>query len=149
MTDRVKDSKAKRHLLDVSYAASEGVADIRLVGDLVGSEVVHFRRACTAPAQEGLSDRVVDLAEIENKVNQQLANWLATEAQITMRCEGEHLTDSRYWQCDLQEGNLAVIPCGGTHSASLTEFSSLQVRLTQRDEQHIEMHTRVNHTSEQ
>lgn len=92
---------------------------------------------------------LLDLAEIESKVNQQLATWLATEAAISMRCEGKNLTDSRYWQCDLQEGNPAVIPCGGTHATSLTEFTSLQVSLTQRDEQHIEMHTRVNLTSEQ
>lgn len=90
-----------------------------------------------------------DLSEIEHKVNQQLAAWLATQAEISMRCEGEHLTDSRYWECDLQEGSVAVIPCGGTHSASLDEFASLRVTLRQRDAQHIEMHTCVKARPEQ
>lgn len=66
MTEIVNETKRKRHSLDVSYAASDGIAVIRLAGDLVGSEVVHFRRACTAAAKEGLSDRVVDLAEVES-----------------------------------------------------------------------------------
>ncbi len=85
-----------------------------------------------------------DLTEIEAQVNQQLVLWLLLGSKIEVVRDGDNLTDSRYWQCDLQEGNIAVIPCGGTHATSLNEFSTLQVKLLQKDAEHIEMHTYVN-----
>lgn len=58
----VEQAKPK---LDVSYGSSEGVAVIRMVGDLLGSEVVQFRRACTVADREGLQDRIVDLSDVQ------------------------------------------------------------------------------------
>ncbi len=89
------------------------------------------------------ADLLQNLADIELKVNQQVAAWLALGAAIHIECHGEALTDSRYWQCDLGEGEPAVIPCGGTHASSLDEYAQIQVQLKAIDEQHIEMLTLV------
>ncbi|NVD06000.1 alanyl-tRNA editing protein [Vibrio sp. JPW-9-11-11] len=88
-------------------------------------------------------DMLANLSDIEHKVNAQLCQWLALSAAIEIECHGESLTDSRYWQCDLGEGAVAIIPCGGTHAQSLSEFATIEVTLTQLDEQHIEMLTLV------
>jgi alanyl-tRNA synthetase len=85
-----------------------------------------------------------DLSLIAARVNEQLAQWLELNAAVTMRCEGEFLTSSRYWSCDLAEASIATIPCGGTHVSSLSEFQSIDVQLVQLDEQNIEMQTNVN-----
>jgi len=90
------------------------------------------------------ADMLHNLSLIEQQVNLQLSDWLGLRSKIEIEREGDNLTDSRYWQCDLLEGNVAVIPCGGTHAMSLEEFSSIQIKLIQLDDQHIEMHTTVN-----
>lgn len=88
-----------------------------------------------------------DLDTININVNQQLKEWILLDSPVVMRCEGESLTDSRYWQCELGESQMAVMPCGGTHVQSLAEFQQIEVRLTQIDDQYIEMHTHVIPTS--
>lgn len=88
-------------------------------------------------------DMLRDLPEIADQVNQQLADWLALGEPITLLRDADALTDSRYWQCDLHEGSKATIPCGGTHADSLDDFQSIVVTLTIKDEQQIEMRTRV------
>lgn len=88
-----------------------------------------------------------DLEEINVIVNQQLKEWISLNSPVVMRCEGEALTDSRYWQCDLGESQMAVMPCGGTHVQSLAEFQQITIRLQAMDDQHIEMHTSVIPTS--
>lgn len=90
------------------------------------------------------ADVLKDLSKIEQQVNTQLVEWLGLRSTVSVERQGEHLTDSRYWQCDLQESNMAVIPCGGTHVASLQEFNRIQIKLIQLDDEHIEMHTLVN-----
>ncbi|MGF1722589.1 alanyl-tRNA editing protein [Vibrio kyushuensis] len=85
-----------------------------------------------------------ELTSIESRVNDQLVSWLETKADVLMTCDGDSLTSSRYWSCDLAEGSVATIPCGGTHVNSLVEFESIQVSLIQLDEQNIEMQTAVN-----
>lgn len=85
-----------------------------------------------------------DLALIEQLVNVQLSQWLGLGSEISIERQGDNLTDSRYWRCDLQESNMAIIPCGGTHAASLEDFSSVKIKLVQLDDEHIEMHTVVN-----
>ncbi|MEZ9231755.1 alanyl-tRNA editing protein [Vibrio amylolyticus] len=87
---------------------------------------------------------IEDLVLIAERVNQQLEYWIQSNAVVMMSCEGEFLTSSRYWSCDLGEGAKATIPCGGTHITSLEEFHSLKVTLIQLDEQNIEMQTDVN-----
>ncbi len=90
------------------------------------------------------ADMLNDLQAIAEKVNGQLVEWLQRDTMITMECHGDRLTDSRYWKCDLGEGQLAVIPCGGTHASHLNEFAFIQVKLVELDAQTIEMHTNVN-----
>lgn len=51
-------------------------------------------------------------------VNTTLATWTATGAPISIRTDGPGLTDRRRWVCALP-GELAEIPCGGTHLTSL------------------------------
>lgn len=88
-------------------------------------------------------DLLEHLSEINHKLNQQLNCWLALKSPVIMRCQGKTLTDSRFWQCELGEAQLAVMPCGGTHIRSLAELHRIEVCLVQTDEQHIEMHTDV------
>lgn len=90
------------------------------------------------------SDVLANLSDIESRVNSQLGAWVRLDAPIEIQCHGESLTDSRYWLCDLGEGAVAQIPCGGTHAQSLREFSAIEVRFSQVDEQHIEMLTQVH-----
>lgn len=89
------------------------------------------------------ADVVQDLSVIEEQVNQQIAAWLSLGSDIVVECSGERLTDSRYWLCDLNEGEIAKIPCGGTHVSSLKEFSIISTSLRQVDEQNIEMRSHV------
>lgn len=76
---------------------------------------------------------LADLALIEEKVNQQLADWIAAGGEIRRSCAGEAIIDSRYWHCML-EGQEVTIPCGGTHVASLAELGEVKVQLTQVEE---------------
>ncbi|MEH0714754.1 alanyl-tRNA editing protein [Vibrio owensii] len=89
------------------------------------------------------ADMLSDLKIIEQQVNVLLGDWLKRDVAITVDCHGEHLTDSRYWQCDLGESEIAVIPCGGTHASHLSDFGSIHVTLVEIDSQTIEMHTDV------
>ncbi|MDV6252762.1 alanyl-tRNA editing protein [Vibrio sp. EA2] len=89
------------------------------------------------------ADMLADLHDIEHKVNVQLSEWLQREETIVIECSGQTLTDSRYWKCDLGEGEIAVIPCGGTHASHLNEFGSIHVTLRECAPQTIEMHTEV------
>lgn len=89
------------------------------------------------------ADMLSDLKSIEQQVNVLLGDWLKRDVAITVDCYGEHLTDSRYWQCDLGEGEIAVIPCGGTHASHLSDFGSIHITLVEIDSQTIEMHTDV------
>lgn len=67
---------------------------------------------------------LADLALIEEKVNQQLADWIAAGGEIRRSRAGEAIIDSRYWHCML-EGQEVTIPCGGTHVASLAELGEI------------------------
>ncbi|HHQ4782918.1 TPA: hypothetical protein ACSPZU_002450 [Aeromonas veronii] len=76
---------------------------------------------------------LADLAVIEEKVNKQLADWIAAGSEIRRSRAGEAIIDSRYWHCML-EGQEVTIPCGGTHVASLAELGEVKVQLTQVEE---------------
>lgn len=89
------------------------------------------------------ADVVQNLPEIEIYINQQLKLWLSLGNQVLMHCSGEYLTDSRYWQCDLGEGEIAEIPCGGTHITTLKELQSITVTLRESESNYIEMQTDV------
>lgn len=90
------------------------------------------------------ADMLSDLKLVEQNVNNQLIDWIQRGVEIKINCDGEHLTDSRYWQCDLGESQMAVIPCGGTHASHLSDFNSITVTLIEIDSQTIEMHSNVN-----
>jgi alanyl-tRNA synthetase len=84
---------------------------------------------------------LADLALIEEKVNRQLADWLATGGEIRRSRAGEAIIDSRYWHCTL-EGQELTIPCGGTHVATLAELGRIEASLI-ADAEGFVMMTRV------
>ncbi|MGY3861822.1 hypothetical protein ACW5WN_09480 [Aeromonas lacus] len=84
---------------------------------------------------------LADLALIEEKVNQQLADWIAAGGEIRRSRAGEAIIDSRYWHCTL-EGQEVTIPCGGTHAASLAELGKVRVTLNPSEEG-FTLHTQV------
>ncbi|TFH91400.1 alanyl-tRNA editing protein [Vibrio ouci] len=88
-------------------------------------------------------DLLENLGQIETLVNAQLIEWLKLDSDILVECHGDALTDSRYWSCDLKEGAIAVIPCGGSHASSLNDYAVIEVKLVQVDASNIEMHTHV------
>ncbi|AJT41600.1 hypothetical protein [Psychromicrobium lacuslunae] len=83
------------------------------------------------------------LPELNAAINQTVAQWLASGAEIRINREGEGLTDRRYWSCELPEGT-ASIPCGGTHLSSLSELGSVNVRLTLRESNGPELEMTTN-----
>ncbi|MGF1691262.1 alanyl-tRNA editing protein [Photobacterium kagoshimensis] len=90
------------------------------------------------------ADFVNQLDEVAEKVNQQLELWRVNGPAVVMRKEGEALTDSRYWQCDLgEEAGLIEIPCGGTHINSLSEYAQLTVSFELVSDQELVMVTSV------
>ena len=84
---------------------------------------------------------LADLVLIEEKVNQQLADWIAAGGEIRRSRAGEAIIDSRYWHCTL-EGQEVTIPCGGTHVASLAELGEVRVTLNPSEEG-FTLHTQV------
>ncbi|MBX3194823.1 MAG: metal-dependent hydrolase [Microbacteriaceae bacterium] len=60
--------------------------------------------------------------------NATLAAWVAAASPVRIECEGESLTDRRYWVAELPEGE-ARIPCGGTHVTSTAELGRVTVTL--------------------
>jgi len=89
------------------------------------------------------ADMVENLDQIQSLVNEQLIEWLKLDSEITVECDGDALTDSRYWSCNLNESAKAVIPCGGSHASSLNDYAAITVKLLQLDASNIEMHTDV------
>ncbi|MEL0609532.1 alanyl-tRNA editing protein [Vibrio echinoideorum] len=90
-----------------------------------------------------VADMLTNLDGIEADINQMIKGWFADSTPVAMRLEGEALTDSRYWEWQLDSDTLVSIPCGGTHIDNTSELGALSVKLTQLDDQHIEMLTHV------
>ncbi|WP_372384630.1 alanyl-tRNA editing protein [Vibrio sp. BS-M-Sm-2] len=90
-----------------------------------------------------VADMLANLEGIEADINQMISGWLTQSTPVAMRLEGEALTDSRYWEWQLDAETLVSIPCGGTHIENTSELNALSVKLTQLDDQHIEMLTHV------
>ncbi|HXD62847.1 MAG TPA: metal-dependent hydrolase [Lacisediminihabitans sp.] len=80
---------------------------------------------------DGLADA---LPAIETAVNSTIEAWLATHAAVSIRREGEALTDRRYWECELPDGE-ASIACGGTHAQSLDALGVLRAALALSDDE--------------
>ncbi|MCG3866063.1 MULTISPECIES: alanyl-tRNA editing protein [unclassified Photobacterium] len=87
------------------------------------------------------ADLLAELNLVAERINLQLSDWVALKTAVVMRREGDHLTDSRYWQCDLGFEGIIEIPCGGTHILSLSEYQSLSVSFDVISEQNIVMYT--------
>lgn len=73
-----------------------------------------------------------DLAQVEDAVNAALAGWVGGGGAVRIDCDGDLLTDRRYWVCELP-GHTVRIPCGGTHVGSLAELGEPRVRLSLAD----------------
>jgi len=80
------------------------------------------------------------VSERQDRINAQLAAWVATGAPSRIVVDGPTIIDRRRWECALPEGT-ASIPCGGTHAHSLAEFASITVRLELTDPQSLLMTT--------
>lgn len=85
-----------------------------------------------------------DLTSIIEQVNAQLALWIAHSGKIELICEGDTLTDSRYWQCYLQDDLVAKMPCGGTHATHLGEYKVITASVIPHDSLHFELQTHVD-----
>lgn len=82
------------------------------------------------------------LEEREERINAQLAAWVASGAPSRVEVEGETIVDRRRWVCELLEGTASIL-CGGTHASSLAEFVSITVTLDLSDPQLLVMTTSV------
>ncbi|MEJ1088816.1 hypothetical protein WDU99_10845 [Microbacterium sp. Mu-80] len=82
------------------------------------------------------------LAEREERINEQLASWVASAAASCVDVEGPRIIDRRSWRCELPEGEVGFL-CGGTHVHSLAEFASITVSLDLGDPQLLVMTTRA------
>lgn len=80
------------------------------------------------------------LAERQERINAQLAAWVASAAPSRIATDGPTIVDRRRWHCELPEGE-AVILCGGTHVSSLAEFAAITVTLDLGDPQLLVMTT--------
>ncbi len=80
------------------------------------------------------------LAQREQRVNAQLAAWIASGGASRIDTDGPLVTDRRRWRCTLPEGE-ASFPCGGTHVDSLAAFSAITVSLAMPDPQTLIMTT--------
>lgn len=74
---------------------------------------------------EGFSEA---LPSVQAAVNAALAEWVRTDAAVRIDCDGDRLTDRRYWVCELP-GESVRIPCGGTHVNSLGALGEVTVTL--------------------
>ena len=82
------------------------------------------------------------LADCEERINAQLAEWVESDAASRVQAEGPTIVDRRSWRCGLPEGEVSFL-CGGTHVRSLAEFASITVSLDLRDPQLLVMTTRA------
>lgn len=83
-----------------------------------------------------------DLERRQDRINAQLAEWVATNATSRIVTEGPTIVDRRHWECELSEGTVGFL-CGGTHVASLGEFAAVSVTLELPDPQRLVMTTTV------
>lgn len=80
------------------------------------------------------------LAGREAAINDTLAGWVASGAASRVETDGPTVVDRRIWHCELPDGTAEIL-CGGTHAASLSEFSAVTVALDLGDPQLLVMTT--------
>jgi alanyl-tRNA synthetase len=81
------------------------------------------------------------LPVIQDSVNAQLAEWIASDGSARIDCDGPELTARRWWNCELPEG-AARIACGGTHVASSGVLGAVRVEFELAPDQ-LTVHTHV------
>jgi alanyl-tRNA synthetase len=72
-------------------------------------------------------------AEVGERVQSQLDEWVAADAAITLDVPSPALSAVRTWRCRLPEGEVAI-PCGGTHLSRTGLLRAVRVRLVERDD---------------
>ena len=70
-----------------------------------------------------------DLSAVAERVNGQLADWIAAGGAVRIERAEDVLSARRTWVCELPAGR-TDIPCGGTHVHDLAELSDLTTSLT-------------------
>lgn len=69
------------------------------------------------------------LEAINEEVNQIIQQWIAHQGAVQIITESPFLETKRMWSCQLPD-SVALIPCGGTHVASLAKIKHMEVLLT-------------------
>ena len=75
---------------------------------------------------------LADLNALTARVDETLAQWVATKAPVRIERAVEGLSGRRTWVCELPEAT-AEIACGGTHVTSLGAFTAITVTLAVQD----------------
>lgn len=73
-----------------------------------------------------------DPSGVAERVNVQLAQWIAAGGAVRIERDDDALSARRIWVCELPTG-LTDIPCGGTHIRDITELSDVITSLTTRE----------------
>ena len=68
-----------------------------------------------------------DPQAVAEQVMATVREWAAADASVGIETTGPHLTDMRYWCCEVPQGTYRI-PCGGTHVTSLRELGQVSVR---------------------
>jgi alanyl-tRNA synthetase len=102
--------------------------DVSLIGEDRSTDTYRLGKSLRRKGfiVEGLAEALPELAAA---VNSALAQWVETAAPVSIRSDGDRLTDRRAWVCELP-GEAARIPCGGTHVESLADLGSLRASLS-------------------
>lgn len=73
-------------------------------------------------------DALADTAAVAARLNEQLAEWLQSDAAVGIERDSHALSARRTWACELP-GQRVTLPCGGTHVTRLADFSAISVTL--------------------
>jgi len=75
---------------------------------------------------------LADPSAIAERVNAQLAPWIAAGGAVRIERDDDTLSARRTWVCELPDG-LTDIPCGGTHVRDLGGLASVTTSLATRE----------------
>ena len=115
MTDALGHPAFDALAIQESRIVPDGSRDVYRIGK-------SLRRKGFAP------EALDDLEAVTARANGILSAWIAQGGAVRVEVDGPALADRRAWVCDLADGEVRI-PCGGTHVASLAEFSAITVAL--------------------
>lgn len=72
-----------------------------------------------------------DPAGVADRVNAQLAEWIAAGGAVRVERANDDLSARRAWVCELPSGT-TDIPCGGTHVRDIAELRDVTISLATR-----------------